>query len=166
MVRLILITLIASAFFSSTYILNELMSNSGGHWFWSASLRYLFTLIILTVVIALQNGGKRIPFPEGLYQNLVKGNNKPMELIEDFAGEAPGYYFYAFADAKGDILLQSDNAPSILEFLPLPKGAGMSEQMRLNGSLLESTRSFDFGLRSIVLRGSKVYVRVNIFISH
>jgi len=30
MVRLILITLIASAFFSSTYILNELMSNSGG----------------------------------------------------------------------------------------------------------------------------------------
>ena len=60
MVRLILITLIASAFFSSTYILNELMSNSGGHWFWSASLRYLFTLIILTVIIALQNGGKRI----------------------------------------------------------------------------------------------------------
>lgn len=60
MVRLILITLIASAFFSSTYILNELMSNSGGHWFWSSSLRYLFMLIILTVMIGLQHGPLRL----------------------------------------------------------------------------------------------------------
>lgn len=60
MVRLILITLIASAFFSSTYILNELMSNSGGHWFWSSSLRYLFMLIILTVMIGLQHGSLRL----------------------------------------------------------------------------------------------------------
>lgn len=60
MVRLILITLIASAFFSSTYILNELMSNSGGHWFWSSSLRYLFMLIILTVMIGLQHGLSRL----------------------------------------------------------------------------------------------------------
>ncbi|SUD91142.1 multidrug resistance efflux transporter family protein [Psychrobacter phenylpyruvicus] len=60
MVRLILITLIASAFFSSTYILNELMSNSGGHWFWSSSLRYLFMLIILTVMIGLQHGLSRV----------------------------------------------------------------------------------------------------------
>lgn len=60
MVRLILITLIASAFFSSTYILNELMSNSGGHWFWSSSLRYLFMLIILTVMIGLQHGPSRL----------------------------------------------------------------------------------------------------------
>lgn len=60
MVRLIVITLIASAFFSSTYILNELMSNVGGHWFWSASLRYLFTLLILTLVIAAQHGMRRI----------------------------------------------------------------------------------------------------------
>ena len=60
MVRLILITLVASAFFSSTYILNEMMSNSGGHWFWSASLRYLFMLIILTLMIAMQHGIQRI----------------------------------------------------------------------------------------------------------
>lgn len=60
MVRLILITLIASAFFSSTYILNELMSNSGGHWFWSSSLRYLFMLVILTVMIGIQHGPSRV----------------------------------------------------------------------------------------------------------
>lgn len=60
MLRLILITLIASAFFSSTYVLNELMSNAGGHWFWSASLRYIFMLILLTAMIALQHGTQRI----------------------------------------------------------------------------------------------------------
>lgn len=60
MIRLILITLLASAFFSSTYVLNELMSAAGGHWFWSASLRYLFILIILTVLIGAQHGLSRI----------------------------------------------------------------------------------------------------------
>ena len=42
MVRLILLGLLSGAFFSSTFVLNELMSAAGGHWFWSASLRYVF----------------------------------------------------------------------------------------------------------------------------
>ena len=40
MIRLILLGVLSGAFFSSTFILNEVMSVSGGHWLWSASLRY------------------------------------------------------------------------------------------------------------------------------
>lgn len=60
MVKLILLGLLAGAFFSSTFILNELMSNAGGHWFWSASLRYIFMWLIITAIIILQHGFTRI----------------------------------------------------------------------------------------------------------
>lgn len=60
MVRLILLGLLAGAFFSSTFILNELMSAAGGHWFWSASLRYVFMWLIITVIITMQYGFGRI----------------------------------------------------------------------------------------------------------
>ena len=60
MVRLILLGLLAGAFFSSTFILNELMSVAGGHWFWSASLRYAFMGLMLTAIIMMQHGFGRI----------------------------------------------------------------------------------------------------------
>ena len=60
MVRLILLGLLAGAFFSSTFILNELMSAAGGHWFWSASLRYVFMWLVLTAIIVKQHGFARI----------------------------------------------------------------------------------------------------------
>ncbi len=60
MIRLILLGLLSGAFFSSTFVLNELMSAAGGHWFWSASLRYVFMLLLLTAMIAIQHGIGRI----------------------------------------------------------------------------------------------------------
>lgn len=60
MIKLILLGLLAGAFFSSTFILNELMSSAGGHWFWSASLRYVFMLLIITAVITMQHGFGRV----------------------------------------------------------------------------------------------------------
>lgn len=60
MVKLILLGLLAGALFSSTFILNELMSDAGGHWFWSASLRYTFMWLMLTIIIAMQHGFGRI----------------------------------------------------------------------------------------------------------
>lgn len=60
MVKLILLGLLAGAFFSSTFILNELMSAAGGHWFWSASLRYVFMGLIITAIIMIQHGFGRI----------------------------------------------------------------------------------------------------------
>ena len=60
MIKLILLGLLSGAFFSSTFVLNELMSDAGGHWFWSASLRYVFMLALLTVMIGAQHGVGRI----------------------------------------------------------------------------------------------------------
>ena len=60
MVKLILLGLLAGAFFSSTFVLNEVMSAAGGHWFWSASLRYAFMWVILTAIIIMQHGFGRI----------------------------------------------------------------------------------------------------------
>lgn len=60
MIKLILLGLLAGALFSSTFILNEFMSAAGGHWFWSASLRYVFMWLIITLLIVLQHGFGRI----------------------------------------------------------------------------------------------------------
>jgi len=49
MFRIIIIGVVASLFFSSTFVLNRAMSLEGGHWVWSASLRYFWMLAILGV---------------------------------------------------------------------------------------------------------------------
>lgn len=58
MVALIALGLLSALFFSSTFVLNRLMSLEGGHWFWSASLRYLFMIVLLAIVIRLLQGQK------------------------------------------------------------------------------------------------------------
>lgn len=52
--QIILIGMLASLFFSSTFILNRAMDLSGGSWIWSAALRYLFTLPFLVLIVILR----------------------------------------------------------------------------------------------------------------
>ncbi|MCB0044643.1 MAG: multidrug resistance efflux transporter family protein [Caldilineaceae bacterium] len=52
MLKLLTIGVSASLFFSSTFILNRAMSLAGGHWVWSAGLRYLFMALFIMVVLA------------------------------------------------------------------------------------------------------------------
>lgn len=47
MLKLVAIGVLSGLFFSTTFVLNRLMSLDGGHWVWTASLRYLFMLILL-----------------------------------------------------------------------------------------------------------------------
>lgn len=47
MFRLIFLGVLSAAFFSSTFVLNRAMSLEGGHWVWSATLRYGFMMAIL-----------------------------------------------------------------------------------------------------------------------
>ena len=60
MIRLILLGVLSGAFFSSTFILNEVMSVSGGHWLWSASLRYFFMILFLALILFFQGGIQRL----------------------------------------------------------------------------------------------------------
>ena len=56
MAVLIALGLLSGLFFSSTFVLNRLMSLEGGHWVWSASLRYVFMIVFLLMVIRLFQG--------------------------------------------------------------------------------------------------------------
>lgn len=46
--RILIIGILAAFFFSTTFVLNRAMSLDGGHWVWSASLRYFWMLIFLS----------------------------------------------------------------------------------------------------------------------
>lgn len=49
-----------SFFFAFTFILNRSMHLSGGSWIWSASLRYLFTLPILALIVGKKHGFQNV----------------------------------------------------------------------------------------------------------
>lgn len=61
--RPIILGLLAAFFFSVTFILNRAMELSGGNWMWSASLRYIFMVPFLVIIV------------------LVRKNLKPLLLI-------------------------------------------------------------------------------------
>lgn len=60
MIKLILLGILSGAFFSTTFVFNDVMSVSGGHWLWSAILRYFFVIIFLGIILILQGGIKRL----------------------------------------------------------------------------------------------------------
>ena len=55
-VRILFIGLLSALFFSSTFILNRYIAIEGGHWFWSAVLRYIYMVIILTLGFVVLKG--------------------------------------------------------------------------------------------------------------
>jgi drug/metabolite transporter (DMT)-like permease len=50
---------LAALFFSITFVINKWLSvDKGGHWYWTASLRYIFVLILLSLLILFKYGIK------------------------------------------------------------------------------------------------------------
>lgn len=56
MSRLVGIGLLAAALFSITFVLNRAMSLGGGHWVWSASLRYIDMAFLLVAWLLVRRG--------------------------------------------------------------------------------------------------------------
>ncbi|POF62657.1 multidrug resistance efflux transporter family protein [Novacetimonas maltaceti] len=56
MSRLLGIGLLAAALFSITFVLNRAMSLGGGHWVWSASLRYFDMALLLAAWLLVRRG--------------------------------------------------------------------------------------------------------------
>ena len=50
------IALLSALFFTSTYVLNRAAAVDGGHWAWTAALRYLITLPLLLPLMRWQGG--------------------------------------------------------------------------------------------------------------
>lgn len=53
-VRAVLLAMASALFFTLTYVLNRRAAIIGAHWAWTASLRYLLTLPILALLVALR----------------------------------------------------------------------------------------------------------------
>jgi len=56
MPRLLGLGLLAAALFSVVFVLNRAMSLEGGHWVWSASLRYFYMTVLLAGWLLLRRG--------------------------------------------------------------------------------------------------------------
>ncbi|WP_241685788.1 multidrug resistance efflux transporter family protein [Luteimonas sp. YGD11-2] len=50
------LALMSALFFSMTYVLNRASAVDGGHWAWTAALRYLITLPLMLVLMPFQGG--------------------------------------------------------------------------------------------------------------
>lgn len=55
MLKALILGIAASLFFSFTFIINQQMNFSGGSWLWGSSLRYIFMLPFLIVIMIVQN---------------------------------------------------------------------------------------------------------------
>ena len=55
MAKAFILGIAASFFFAFTFILNQQMNVTGGSWFWSSSLRYIFMLPILFIIMIIKN---------------------------------------------------------------------------------------------------------------
>lgn len=53
---LLAVGLLSALFFSATFLINRAISLDGGHWYFSASLRFLYTLLFLTLGFILFKG--------------------------------------------------------------------------------------------------------------
>ena len=55
MTKALILGIVASFFFAFTFILNQQMNVSGGSWIWSSSLRFIFMLPILLIIMIMKN---------------------------------------------------------------------------------------------------------------
>lgn len=86
--------IIASFFFAFTFILNRSMNLSGGHFLWSASLRYIFMLPMLYLLLA---PGKKIkPVVDSIKKNPVYW------LVYSTIGFGFFYFFVTLASVFGE----------------------------------------------------------------
>lgn len=58
--KAICIGILAALFFSVTFILNRSMELEGGSWVWSASLRFIFMLPILLIIVGYKRNVKPV----------------------------------------------------------------------------------------------------------
>ncbi|WP_343565888.1 multidrug resistance efflux transporter family protein [Sphingobacterium sp.] len=62
--------MVAALFFASTFVLNRVMAVSGGSWQWTASLRFLWMLPILFVIVGVR--GNLSPLFQAIKSNLLQ----------------------------------------------------------------------------------------------
>lgn len=87
----ILLGLVGAMFFAVTFVVNALMDAQGGHWVWSASLRYIFMIPFLLLIVILR--GNLLPLLQEMKKHKVKW------LVWSFIGFGLFYAPLCFAAA-------------------------------------------------------------------
>jgi drug/metabolite transporter (DMT)-like permease len=95
MFQLVAFSILSGLFFSTTFILNESMSLGGGHWVWSASLRYGFMILFLILILWIKGGIALVAGALRLFGNFWK--------FWIFAGSIGFGGFYALMCFTADI---------------------------------------------------------------
>lgn len=91
--KAIVIGILASLFFAVTFILNRAMELSGGRWLWSSSLRFIFMVPFLCLIVIMR--GTFTPL-------LLEMRKKPFYWIKwSFVGFVLFYAPITFAAAYG-----------------------------------------------------------------
>lgn len=164
--RAILLGLLASVFFATTFVLNRAMELDGGHWIWSAALRYFFMLpFLLLLVLCRRNLG---PLLQDLRQ-------RPWLWIKwSTVGFGLFYAPLCFAAAYGPswlvagtfqttIIAGSLLVPLFYELVETPngprrqrqkipfKGLSMSLVILLGIALMQAQQAQDLSLRDLLL---------------
>jgi drug/metabolite transporter (DMT)-like permease len=67
MLRIIFLGMLAALFFSTTFVLNRAMSLEGGHWVWTASLRFGYMLVFLSVCLLFTKSAKQLSEITGVF---------------------------------------------------------------------------------------------------
>ncbi|UOF91111.1 multidrug resistance efflux transporter family protein [Fodinisporobacter ferrooxydans] len=164
--KAILLGIAASFFFSFTFILNRLMSASGGSWIWSASLRYLFMFPLLLIVVVLHKN----------FRALIEEMRKhPWQWVWwSFVGFGLCYSLQCFASAYGpawliagtfqitiiagsllvplfhEIRQTADGVVKVRKRIPI-KGMGMSFVILLGVGLMEWSQSTHVSIHDMLL---------------
>lgn len=93
MIKALILGVLASFFFAFTFILNQQMNISGGSWLWSSSLRYIFMLPILLIIMIIKSE---------LFKVLNDIRNRPVQWITwSTIGFGLFYAPLSFASAYG-----------------------------------------------------------------
>lgn len=71
--KAIILGIVASMFFATTFVLNRAMDLGGGSWVWSAILRYVFMLPLLLIIVVVRGSLKELllKMREGLWSWLL-----------------------------------------------------------------------------------------------
>jgi len=92
-----------------------------------------------------------LPFAEFMQRLTAQPVQLPATTAAQFQGTEPGYAYFSIRDKDEKIILQSDNAPSYLRFLPVPAN-DLNEESRSVANRREAARTSSHGLKVVVGR--------------